>query len=103
MRVLPGFYHEVFHERDKSVPIGHAARFIGRAYARDMIETPGERTDPVGSEDYEVLRRPLPLYSPRRWAYGVARLAMKTLGRLSEGIRVIGSEKSALIRAVPFP
>jgi hypothetical protein len=35
MEVLPGFYQEVFHERDRALPIARAAGFIARAFEVD--------------------------------------------------------------------
>jgi alpha-beta hydrolase superfamily lysophospholipase/SAM-dependent methyltransferase len=89
MRVFPGFYHAIFHERDRHLPIGEAKRFIAQ-----MLRTPRQEVSLLHADrrgytkdEYERLTRPLRLLSPRGLYFGFARLLMKTLGRLSEGIR----------------
>jgi hypothetical protein len=37
---------------------------------------------------FEELLKPLPIYSPKRWYYGVLSLLLQTVGTLSEGIKV---------------
>lgn len=37
---------------------------------------------------YDDLVRPLPVWSLKRWYYGANRLALSTIGRLSDGIRI---------------
>ena len=83
MHVYPGFFHAIFHERDRRWPISDARAFIQARFA--------ERPDPPSLLDadrrghtkaeYERLRAPgSRVYVPIRWA-------MRTLGQLSEGIR----------------
>jgi len=83
MEVLPGFYHEIFHEQQRAVPIARSARFLAQAFDGPRLEP---NPEPVGRDGYQALCRPLPAYSPRRWGYAVSRLAMSTLGRLSHGV-----------------
>jgi alpha-beta hydrolase superfamily lysophospholipase/ubiquinone/menaquinone biosynthesis C-methylase UbiE len=84
MEEYPGFYHSLFHEKDRHLPIEKARRFILDAFSRP----PESATATHTREEYRRISDPLPLYSPRRWNYAVRRLALKTLGRLSDGIRL---------------
>ncbi|MEM6520935.1 MAG: class I SAM-dependent methyltransferase family protein [Cyanobacteria bacterium P01_D01_bin.71] len=38
--------------------------------------------------NYDRLRRPLPAWSPKAWYYGLLSLSLKTVGKLSDGIRL---------------
>jgi len=86
MKVLPGFYHEVFHERDRALPIAWAADFIGRAFEADLSVS--AEPEPLGQARFQALSRALPWYLPRRWGFAATRQALATLGRLSEGVRL---------------
>ncbi len=49
---------------------------------------------------YEELLQPLPLFSLRRFEFALQRLAMKTVGRLSDGIRLgwkVGFDSGAML------
>lgn len=85
MILLPGFLHEVFHEQERAVPIAHASAFLAEAFAGDPLS---RSAAPRNGERFAALKRPLPVYCPRRAGYAVARLAMATLGRLSHGVRL---------------
>jgi len=37
---------------------------------------------------YEQLLRPLPVWNPKAWYYGLMNLALKTIGKLSQGIQI---------------
>jgi len=40
------------------------------------------------SPTYEQLLRPLPVWNPKAWYYGLMNLSLKTLGKLSQGIQI---------------
>ena len=86
---LPGYHHEVFHERHRDVVIEQAATFIGLAFSQ-CPPAGGEQKSVQrrGAQAFERLRKPLPPWSPRRWAWAVTRLGMRSVGRLSDGIRL---------------
>jgi Putative methyltransferase len=49
---------------------------------------------------YEELLQPLPLFSLRRLEFALQRLVMKTVGRLSDGIRLgwkVGFDSGAML------
>ena len=84
MEVLPGFYHAIFHEKDRRLAIEKV-----RAFVRERFERPPERpplleADKSGytREEYERL------LAPDGFIYAVARWALRTVGRLSRGIQI---------------
>lgn len=89
MKILPGFLHDIFNERDNQVPIGLARDFLRDAFAREPAG-PGERAAPAAAftrTEFDHLSRPLPRLAPRRIAFGSLRVLMATIGRLSQGVR----------------
>ena len=83
MQMLPGFFHAIFHERDRRVPIAAARAFIVERFAADARAI--SSTEPVMNHtkaEHERLRSGGPgWYLPVRWA-------LKTIGRLSDGVRL---------------
>ncbi len=84
MRNFPGFRHDIFNERDNDLPIAEMRRFIV-----DMFEISPIRHRQTATEaEFASLKTPLPAFSGKRWKFAVTRLAMRSVGRLSRGIRV---------------
>lgn len=89
MHVFQGFYHDLLHEKDRDRVLAKARDFI-----RDALLRPPARPAPAkgGGEsnraEYERLTEPLPPLSPRGVYFGGLRFLLKTVGRLSEGIRL---------------
>lgn len=85
MQVYNGFFHEVFHEKDRHVPIERAKKFIEKLYGLDA-RTTGENSalEPHPGE----LSRSLPWSNPKKYYYGITRGLLQTVGRLSTGIRL---------------
>ncbi|MCP4656377.1 MAG: alpha/beta fold hydrolase, partial [bacterium] len=88
--LFPGMYHDVLHEKDNEPVLEEARRFIAEQLAR---EDQGELlldADEQGytRDEYVRLNRPLKPLSLRRWQYRGLELGMKSLGRLSAGIRL---------------
>jgi len=84
MRLLPGFFHAIFHERDRHVPIQAVREFVVARFAAPVA------TESLSSKhvrnhtnvEHDRLRgRGGRRYIPVRWA-------LKTIGRLSEGVRL---------------
>ena len=85
MEVFPGFYHAIFHERDRRLPIAKAREFI-----LEMFENPPARPSLIDADkagytkaEYDRLSQP-----SGYWQWPILRLAMKTVGRLSKGIQI---------------
>ncbi|TXI76022.1 MAG: alpha/beta fold hydrolase [Dokdonella sp.] len=88
--LLEGFLHDTLGERERKVAIDAIRDFVVRTFNRppaaDSLRDAHERGF---SRDEELrLRQPLPRFSLRRWSFAATRLSMRTLGRLSDGIRI---------------
>ena len=89
-RVLAGFRHDIFSERDRALPIALARDYIRRAFerapapAREVAASQAART----RAEFAALQRPLPWHAPRRLGFAVQKLCLASLGRLSQGIRL---------------
>jgi alpha-beta hydrolase superfamily lysophospholipase/SAM-dependent methyltransferase len=87
---LPGFFHDVYHEANASRPLQVTRDFIEGAFAAPMPRTPLLDADQGGYtfNEYRSLCRPLRPLS-RKWiAYKIFGSFLRSLGRLSEGIRL---------------
>jgi alpha-beta hydrolase superfamily lysophospholipase/SAM-dependent methyltransferase len=88
MEVYPGFFHAVLYEKDRDKPFAKARQFIAEAFERDIDRSGLIRADRTGFTRDEYLRlcgRPKLLNGIR---FGLQKLGMRTLGRLSEGLRL---------------
>jgi alpha-beta hydrolase superfamily lysophospholipase/SAM-dependent methyltransferase len=90
MKVFPGMYHDLLHEKDRHLVIDEARQFIREMFARDASPPPLLDADRSGytRNEYDRLNEPLPWRSPGGFGYRVQRLGMMTLGRLSRGVRL---------------
>jgi alpha-beta hydrolase superfamily lysophospholipase/SAM-dependent methyltransferase len=84
LEVLPGFYHAIFHEKDRALAVAKVREFILERFAQ-----PAERPSLLDAdrrgytkEEYERLQGPgSPWFALTRWG-------MKTAGRLSRGVQL---------------
>ena len=83
--VLPGFYHALFHERERALPIAKTRAFILEAFQAPVASLPLLQADQGGftKTEYDLLAAPVGL---SRWS--LVRAAMGSLGKLSQGIRL---------------
>jgi len=90
MRVMPGMYHDVLHERDRQPVIEEIRRFVMESFDRSEPLPSLVEADQSGytKREYDRLCRPLTPLSPRWISYGAQRLVMGTVGRLSQGVRL---------------
>ena len=88
--VLPGFLHDALGERDRQIALAHVRDFVERVFASPATADSLLQADRDGHTHAEELRlrQPLPAFSLRRLGFALTRLAMRSLGRLSEGIRI---------------
>ncbi|MCM8611913.1 bifunctional alpha/beta hydrolase/class I SAM-dependent methyltransferase [Accumulibacter sp.] len=86
--LLPGFLHDTLGERERRLPLAAIRAFIERMFAAPPAADSLLQADRFGHtrDEERRLGQPLPLLSPRRLGFAGTRLAMRTLGRLSEGI-----------------
>lgn len=87
LRVYAPFRHAVFHEVGRDRVIADARRFVAEAFQRTAAP---RQTAPAAHtrREYARLAAPARLTCPRAWSYRVTSIAMKTVGRLSDGIRL---------------
>ena len=102
MHVLPGFRHDTFNERDNHLPIGMARQFVEESFAepakRPCLLT-ADRDGPSRVE-FEALSRPLSSLSPTGLGYAAMRLLLRSVGRLSDGVRLgcrVGFDSGAMM------
>jgi alpha-beta hydrolase superfamily lysophospholipase len=90
MEVLEGFYHGILHERDRDRPIAKIRQFLIDAFERPQSAPSLIDADRHGytKDAYDRLRRPLSPFSPRNLYFASVTWFLKSLGRLSEGIRI---------------
>jgi alpha-beta hydrolase superfamily lysophospholipase len=88
--VLPGFYHDTLGEKGRAVALAKVRDFIQRMFAqapRMPVLLEAHRNGYTKDEMDRVARK-LPALSPKNLGYALLRLSMRTLGRLSEGVRL---------------
>lgn len=89
MHVFPDFYHDLLHEKDRERPLARAREFILDAFLRPPTRPLlGKGGDGGNRAEYAQLAEPLPLLAPHRLYFGCLKLLLKTVGRLSDGIRL---------------
>ncbi len=90
MKVFPGMYHDLLHERDRRQVIDEARQFIVEAFAREAVPPPLLDADRYGftRNEYDRLSEPLPWCSPRGLGFRLQRLGAQAVGRLSRGVRL---------------
>lgn len=90
MEFYPRFYHALFHEQERDRPIERTRRFITGMFEQPYLHTPLTAADKAGTtrEEYDSLLRPLPLLSAKAMYYRTLKFLLKTVGRLSAGIRL---------------
>lgn len=85
--VFPGMYHGIFYEKNRGEAIAKARRFIQSCFdeepGRDVLQADRQG---YTRREYDRLRAPASM--PVTAFFGLQALAMKTLGRLSHGIRL---------------
>jgi len=87
---LTGSYHDVYHELNAGRALRVTRDFIEAAFAAPAALTPLVDADECGHtfDEYRRLSRPLRLLSRKRIAYALFGFFLRTVGRLSSGIRL---------------
>lgn len=88
--VLPGFFHDTLGEKERARALERIGEFVGRQFTR-AVQPPSllnAHREGFTHDEEARLARPLPLFSPKSLLYAALRLSMRTLGRLSNGIRL---------------
>ncbi len=84
MEMLPGFFHAVFHEKNRKLVVSKAREFIDDCFAHPPRRVSLLDADKSGFTKDEFDR----LCGPGNPMFALIRGAMKTAGRLSEGIQL---------------
>lgn len=84
MEIYPGFFHAIFHERGRNGPIARMRTFITQRFAEPLAAPSLVAADSLGHTKAEHDR----LRAPGGRRYVLLRWGMRTLGRLSTGMRL---------------
>jgi SAM-dependent methyltransferase len=88
MRVFEGMYHDILHEKDRRIVVNEIRVFVHGAFAHEEAPPAAEDEPAYTRAEYQRLRAPLPLFSPRGLWFAAQRGFMKTIGQLSGGIQL---------------
>ena len=85
-----GFFHDTLGEKDRHLPIAKVRTFLDRQFERPSSRPSLQHADQVGftKTEYDLLLRPLPAWSPKGISFALTKLFLRTIGRLSNGIRL---------------
>lgn len=88
--VLSGFLHDTLGERDRKVALDKVRDFIERMFRQPPATDSLRQAHRHGyTRDEEIrLSQALPALSPRAIPFALTRLSMRSVGRLSAGIRI---------------
>ena len=88
--MLPGFYHDTLGERDRKLALDKAREFILRMFAAPPAHVPLLDAHQRGytADEEQRLRQPLAAVSAKGLMFAAARFSLRTVGRLSQGIRL---------------
>ena len=87
---LPGFYHDTLGEKDRAPVLATVREFLQRRFAEPVKEVSLLDAHRAGFtfDEEQRLARPLPALSPKNLGFALTRLSMRTLGKLSAGMRL---------------
>ncbi len=88
LRELPGFYHEIFHEKDRHIPISEAREFILDHFNKKPTTVSKIGTTVKNMDQFKRLQMPLSPLALSYWKFKFTKLGLKTIGRLSQGVRL---------------
>lgn len=83
--------HSIFHDISRDAAIGEVRTFLDHCFSAPLDfndELLAAHQSGHTKLEYDRLTRLLPIWCPRRWAFSLQRLMMKTIGRLSHGVRL---------------
>ena len=90
VHVLDGFYHDTLGEKDRRLALDKVRAFSTKLFGQDQSVPSLLDADQQGFTKTEETRlsTPLPALSLDSLRFGGIKIAMRTLGRLSEGVRL---------------
>jgi alpha-beta hydrolase superfamily lysophospholipase/SAM-dependent methyltransferase len=84
METLPGFYHAIFHEQNRSLVVAKIREFITERFQQPLARPSLLEADRKGFTKSEFDR----LCGPGSFKFALTRFGMETMGKLSAGIRL---------------
>jgi SAM-dependent methyltransferase len=87
IHTFDGFYHDTLGEKDRHLPIAKVRAFLERQFAARPSLEHADRSGFTKTE-YDSLLRPIPFWSPKGFSFALTKLFLRTVGRLSNGIRL---------------
>jgi alpha-beta hydrolase superfamily lysophospholipase/phosphatidylglycerophosphate synthase/SAM-dependent methyltransferase len=89
-QVFEGFYHDILGEKDRHLPIEKIREFILKTFSAGPEIVPLQGADEHGEtkREFDALNRALPIWSLKGVGFALVRVAIKSGGRLSNGIRL---------------
>lgn len=88
--LFPGFYHDIFHEKERRDPVQRTRAFIEKCFKEPVDRSFLRNAHKKGytKEEYNELMELLSPLTMKNIFYKIMKLMMKTVGRLSRGIRL---------------
>lgn len=88
--VLSGFYHDTLGEKDRHLAFDKIKRFIDKLFAMPRVVHDYQHEDEwsVNADKYRELQAKLPTFSLKNVYYKSLYLAMSSLGKLSDGVKL---------------
>jgi alpha-beta hydrolase superfamily lysophospholipase/SAM-dependent methyltransferase len=84
IETLPGFYHAIFHEKERQLVVSKVGGFI-----RDCFDSPPRRVSLLEADQRGFTKDEYDrLCAPGNPMFAVTRFAMRTMGKLSRGIQL---------------
>lgn len=88
LSLYPGFFHEIYHEKERHRPIAKAKAFIENCFTH-KIEKSDLLLEGENYKKFEALQQKLPAHSWKKYYYATTAFALKHLGgKLSEGMKI---------------
>ncbi|MBT9582535.1 bifunctional alpha/beta hydrolase/class I SAM-dependent methyltransferase [bacterium] len=89
-QVYRNFYHALFHEKDRHLVFQDVRAFVLRCFERPVDRSRLAQADRYGlsAERYRWHQAGLPWLHPKNWVMMKLRLALKSVGRISQGMRI---------------
>ena len=89
IHTFDGFFHDTLGEKDRHLPIAKMREFLDGQFTARASLASADRAGFTKSE-YDQLKQPVSVWSPKGMSFALTRLFMRTIGRLSDGIRIGG-------------
>jgi alpha-beta hydrolase superfamily lysophospholipase len=85
-----GFFHDTLGEKDRHLPFARIRTFLDRQFSQPRVRPSLEHADRGGftRAEYDDLLRPMPPWSLKGFSFALTKLFLRTIGRLSDGIRL---------------